>query len=401
MSQSQVYIGRQPILDCNKNLFAYELRFYQGMNPNNHAVEETAALINKVQSDVGFQAVVGSYPSMLHMPSQLLTPATIPEINSDHLLVLEVSTAVLSNVNVLKNIKILKTQGYHFLLDDYAGDEASEKLATITGFAKIRLQRFSAIELREHIVKLHAKGIKVIGDKVDTEEQFAHYKQMGFDFFLGYFFTNPVIANGQKLSGNKLNLLQLLAKVNANDTGFDELSDVISQDVGLSHKLLVAINNPNNDIPIKVEKVSDALKYMGLKRLKFWVNLLMLSSMDDVPAELLTTSLLNAKFCELMAEQAGFSADKETYFLAGMLSNLDAYFKAPIDEIVEALPLNETLINALIHQQGSIGEVLTILKTMQDRAQEAENVTFGDIGIVQISNNFLAASAWAHHAFTS
>ena len=401
MSQSQVYIGRQPILDNNKNLFAYELRFYQGMNPNNHAVEETAALINKVQDDAGFQTVIGSYPSMLHMPAQLLTPASIPEINSDHLLVLEVSTEILKDVEVLKNLKVLKTQGYHFLLDDYSGDEASEKLASITGFAKVRLQRFNAIELRQHVEKLHAKGIKVIADKVDTEEQFSHYKQIGFDFFLGYFFTNPIMVNGQKLSGNKLNLLQLLAKVNAVDTDFDELSEVISQDVGLSHKLLVAINNPNNDIPVKVEKVSDGLKYMGLKRLKFWVNLLMLSSMDDVPAELLTTSLLNAKFCELMAEQGGFNVDKESYFLAGMLSNLDAYFKAPIADIVEALPLSDELNQALIYQQGPIGEVLTILKTMQTNPQEAEGLTFGDIGIVQISNNFLAASAWAHHAFTS
>lgn len=401
MSQSQVYIGRQPILDNNKNLFAYELRFYQGMNPNSHAVAETAALINRVQADVGFQAVVGSYPSMLHMPASLLTPDSIPDLDSDHLLVLEVSTEVLKNVEVLKNLKLLKIQGYHFLLDDYRGDEASTKLATITGFAKIRLDRFNAIELRQHIESLHEKGIKVIADTVDTEEQFAHYKQMGFDYFLGYFFTSPIVANDQKLSGNKLNLLQLLAKVNAPDSDFDDLTEVISQDVGLSHKLLVAINNPANDIPIRVEKIGDGLKYMGLKRLKFWVNLLMLSNMDDVPAELMTTSLLNAKFCELMAEQAGFAVEKDTYFLAGMLSNLDAYFKAPIKEIVDALPLSDELNSALIEQKGSIGEVLNILKVMQNQTKDAETLTFGDMGIVQISNNFIAASAWAQQAVTS
>lgn len=401
MSQSQVYIGRQPILDSQKNLFAYELRFYQGMNPNQHSVEETSALINRVQSDIGFQSVVGSYPSMLHMPSSLLTPESIPDIDSDHLLVLEVSTQVLKNVEVLKNLKNLKTQGYHFLLDDYLGDEAGDKLATITGFAKIKLQRFTAIELRKHVQSLHSKGIKVIADLVDTEEQFEHFKQMGFDYFLGYFFTNPIIANGQKLSGNKLNLLQLLAKVNAVESGFDELSEIISQDVGLSHKLLVAINNPANDIPVRVEKVSDGLKYMGLKRLKFWVNLLMLSSMDDVPAELLTTSLLNAKFCELMAEQSGFASDKDSFFLAGMLSNLDAYFRAPIEEIVDALPLSDELNEALIAQQGPIGEVLHILKMMQNHAKDAEDLSFKALNIVQISNNFLSASAWAQQAYTS
>ena len=401
MSQSQVYIGRQPILDSHKNLFAYELRFYQGMNPNQNSIKETSELINRVQSDVGFQSVVGSYPSMLHMPYSLLTPESIPEIDSDHLLVLEVSTEVLKDVEALKNLKTLKMQGYHFLLDDYLGDEAGDKLATITGFAKIKLRRFSTIELRKQVQNLHSKGIKVIADLVDTEEQFEHFKQMGFDYFLGYFFTNPIMANGQKLSGNKLNLLQLLAKVNAVDSGFEELSEIISQDVGLSHKLLVAINNPANDIPVRVEKVSDALKYMGLKRLKFWVNLLMLSRMDDVPAELLTTSLLNAKFCELMAEQSGFGSDKNAFFLVGMLSNLDAYFRAPIEEIVEALPLSDELNNALVLKQGPMGEVLQILQVMQNQPEDAEDLTFKTLSIVQISNNFLSASAWAQQAYTS
>lgn len=401
MRQSQVYVGRQPVLDGNKNLFAYELRFYEGMNPNGNTVEETAALIANIQTDIGFQAVTGGYPSMLHLPAELLTLEAIPSINTDHLLVLEISTNILKNVDVLRNLKALKAQGYHFLLDDYLGEEADIKLATITGFAKIKLQRFSDLELRTHVDVLHSKGIKVIADMVDTETQYEHYKQLGFDYFLGYFFTNPIVVNGQKLSGNKLNLLQLLAKVNAPDTDFSALSEIISQDVGLSHKMLVAINNPANDIPVRVEKISDGLKYMGLKRLKFWVNLLMLSNMDDVPAELLTTSLLNAKFCELMAEQAGFGEKKETYFLAGLLSNLNAYFRAPIKMVVDALPLSDELNEALISQKGSMGEVLHILKVMQNHTKDAESLMFGDLSIVQISNNFIAASAWAQQAYTS
>lgn len=401
MSQSQVYIGRQPVLDSNKNVFAYELRFYQGMNPNDNTLEETVALISQIQADIGFQAIVGSYSSILHLPVALLTPEAIPKINTSHLLVLEVSIKILKDIEVLKNLKALKAQGHHFILGDYLGDEASTKLASVTGFAKIKLQRFTDLELRTHIDTLHSKGIKVVADMVDTEAQYEHCKQLGFDYFLGYFFTNPTIANGQKLSGNKLNLLQLLAKVNATDTDFNDLSEIISQDVGLSHKLLVAINNPNNDIPVRVESISDALKYMGLKRLKFWINLLMLANMDDVPAELLTTSLLNAKFCELMAEQTGRSAEKETYFLAGMLSNLNAYFRAPIKLVVDALPLSDELNAALISQEGPIGEVLRILKVLQVHTQEAGDLTFGHLNIAQISNNYIVATAWAQSAYTS
>ncbi len=401
MDNSNVYIGRQPILDGNMKLYAYELRFHQGMNPNVQSVSATEELIDKTEEDIGFQAIVGSYPSMLHLPASMLSAEHIDKFTSDHLVVLEVKTDILDKVDILRNLKELKVKGYHFLLDEYTANEACEKLSTITAYAKIRVKDFSEIQLKDMVEHLHEKGIKVIAKAVQSEDEFKHLKQIGFDYFQGYFFTNPTVVNGRKLSGNPLNLLQLMAKVNSPETDFDDLTTVISQDVGLSHKLLMAINHPANDIPVKVENIADGLKYMGLKRLKFWVNLLMLSSLEDVPQELLTTSLLNAKFCELMSSQSGKSHDKDSFFLVGLLSNLDAYFKMPIKEIAEALPLSEELSNALISHDGPMGQVLEILDVLQHRPDEAENLTFEGMGITRISNNFLSAAAWAQQAVTA
>jgi EAL and modified HD-GYP domain-containing signal transduction protein len=398
MRKSEVYVGRQPVLDQNMGLFAYELRFHLGMNPNGHTIPSTEALIDKIENDLGFHALLGSYPCMLHLPTPLLKPESIPQFGSDHLVLLEIGTEVLKDAATLRSLKELKLKGYHFLLDDYIDDAESEKLATITSYVKIKVSHFNELQLHLMVEKLHKKGIKVIADAIQNEEEFDYLKQFDFDYYQGYFFTNPTVINGNKLSGNKLNLLQLMAKVNAPNTQFDELSEIISQDVGLSHKLLMAINHPANDMPVRVEKIADGLRYMGLKRLKFWVNLLMLSNMEDVPQALLTTSLLNAKFCELMAEQGGHGKEKDSYFLAGLLSNLDAYFKTPIIEVAAALPLSDELNRALVKHEGPIGEVLNILKTLQNKADEAEEVSFEGVGIVQISKNFLAAGAWAQEA---
>ncbi|MDX1347869.1 MAG: EAL domain-containing protein [Thiomicrorhabdus chilensis] len=400
MSRSEVFIGRQPVLSSDMNLFAYELWFHQGLNPNGHSVPATEVLIDKIQNDIGFQAIVGSHPSILKLPKSLLKPESIPQFESDHRVILELETDVLNDAETLKNLKALKLKGYHFLLDDCKADTASEKLSTITEYAKIRVNRFSdsEIELRKLVERLQKQGIKVIADMVQNEDQYHHLKQFGFDYFLGYFFTNPTIVNGHKLSGNKLNLLQLMAKVNAPHSDFDELTDILSQDVGLSHKLLMAINHPANDVPVRVEKISDGLKYMGLKRLKFWVNLLMLSNMEDVPQELLTTSLLNAKFCELMALQSGHEHEKDSYFLVGLLFNLDAYFKIPMNEVAMSLPLTPELKEALTQRTGPMGQVLNILSVMQNQTQDAEILEFEGLKIDRISTNFISASAWAQEA---
>jgi EAL and modified HD-GYP domain-containing signal transduction protein len=392
---SEVFIGRQPILDREMHVFAYELQFHLGLNPNKQTIKATIELIKKTEEEIGFQAIVGDHSAMLHLPKELIKKEILPELNPDNHLVLEIPNNVTRDVDVLRSLKELKADGSMIALDDFVDDESSLKLAGISDFVKIDVDNYTEVKLKKMLEDLHAKGVKVIAEKVETEEKFQYLKKLGFDYFQGYFFTNPIIINGQKLSGNKLTLLQLLAKVNDPNTDFDELSAIISHDVALSHKLLVAINNPAARIPIRVESVADALKYMGLKRLKFWVNMLMLSSMNDVPQELLTTSLMRAKFCELLAENSGYSSDKDSFFLVGLFSNLSAFFKIKIEELVAEMPLADDLVDALVDKTGPMGEAINILISMERLNDTLSALQYDGLGIGQLSNNFMAANAWA------
>ena len=398
---SEVFIGRQPVLDTEMNVFAYELQFHQGMNPNEKTLEATEALIKKTQEEVGFQSIVGEHTAMLHLPSQMISLDSLPAFDEDHQLVLEIPNNVLSETNVLRNLKELKSSGSSIALDNFIDDESSVKLASISDFVKIDSDKYNELQLKTMIDDLHAKSVKVIALKVDTEEKFLHLKKLGFDYFQGYFFNNPVIINGQKLTGNKLTLLQLLVKINDPLTDFNELSGIVSQDVALSHKLLIAINNPAAMIPVQVDSVADALRYLGLKRLKFWVNMLMLSSMKDVPKELLTTSLMRAKFCELMADGTGHQREKDAFFLVGLFSNLGAFFKTPIAEIVDDMPLAEDLKEALVNKTGPMGEILKVLVEVENAEASVVNVSFEGLGISDIGAHFMAANAWAQQAMSN
>lgn len=398
---SEVFIGRQPILDRDMHVFAYELQFNQGLNPNKHTLKATEELIKQTEQDIGFQSIIGDHNAMLQLPKELIKKEALPYFEAGKQLVLEIPNNVTKDVNVLRNLKELKADGTSIALNDFIDDESSIKLASISDYVKIDTEAHNEMQLKKMLESLHEKGIKVIAEKVETEEMFLYLKKLGFDYFQGYFFTNPVVINGQKLSGNKLTLLQLLAKVNNPDTDFEELSAIISQDVGLSHKLLVAINNPAAMIPIRVESVADALKYMGLKRLKFWVNMLMLSSMDDVPQELLTTSLMRAKFCELLADTTGSGRDRDSFFLVGLFSNLGAFFKTPIDEIVAEMPLADELKDALVDKEGPMGDALKVLVSIEQASNILDSLKYDGMGITQISNSFMAANAWAQQVIAT
>ncbi|MDX1796129.1 MAG: HDOD domain-containing protein [Hydrogenovibrio sp.] len=395
---SEVFIGRQPILDRNMEVFAYELQFHQGMNPNQATVEASEALLKKTESEIGFQSIIGPHAAMMSLPKSLISSEHLPVLENSEHLVLEIPNDVSKDVEILKTLKELKLAGSAIALSDYIEDDASIKLATISDFVKINNEAHSEMKLKAMIKNLHDQGIKVIAESVETEEMFHYLKKLGFDYFQGHFFTNPVIINGEKLTGNKLTLLQIMAKINDPKTDYSQLSEVLSQDVALSHKLLVAVNNPMTMIPVRVESISDALKYMGLKRLKFWVNMLLLADMGDAPQELLVSSLIRARFCEMLAEKAGHHSEKDTYFLVGLFSALGAFFRTPIETVVEEMPLSESVKQALIDKKGDMGKALICLQNLESTSCNHEDIQYGDIGITDIGNIYMTSTAWAQAA---
>jgi len=49
---SEVFIGRQPVLDRYMNVFSYDLQFYQGLTPSCEAtLQATQSLILKIQDE--------------------------------------------------------------------------------------------------------------------------------------------------------------------------------------------------------------------------------------------------------------------------------------------------------------------------------------------------------------
>jgi len=391
----QVFIGRQPILDTDMKVFAYELQFNHGLNPNEETIEATANLISETDAEIGFKNIVGNHVAMMQLPKDLIKIEGLPNLHSEHPLLLAIPNDVDHDVPLLKNLKALKIEGTGIVLNDYVEDESSERLTSISDFVKVDVSKNTETQLKKILEKLHFKGVKVIADQVETEEMFRYLRKLGFDLFQGYFFTNPVMINGQQLSGNKMTLLQLMAKVNAPETGFEVLSEIIGQDVALTHKLLVAVNNPASMIPIQVESVADALTYMGLKRLKFWVNMLLLSDMDEAPQELMITSLMAARFCEVLAERTGQAQHKDSFFLVGLFSNLGAFFRMPIADILSEMPLGEDIKEALINHIGPMGEALSCLEALEQSQPQPEKMVYQTLTLTEINHIFMSASAWA------
>lgn len=399
---TQLVCSKQPILDQKNQVFSYFFQLQSlGKDKNSQLDEETLHLFSAIFNIEG-SAFLNKNLCFYKAPIDFLRTDLLPPIENKENLVMEIPIACVSNAKALSNLKSVRALGVQFCLDDYDGSEGANKLLSICSYAKINPDRWGSDQKVLALKSaLETRNITPILMNIDTEESQRHYQALGFGLFQGYFFTNPIITENASLSANHLSLVRLMGQINDPDTDFATLSDIISRDVGLSHKLLTAINHPSNNLPIYVDSINTAVKYMGLRRLKFWVNMMVLSNMDDSPRELMVTSLVRAKFLENLAENTQHKVEKDAYFLVGLFSTLNAFFRTSMIDIIEELPLSDKVKSALIDLKGAMGEALHTVKQLEQGSTDLQSIKFEDQGIMEISMHYMKSNAWAHQILDS
>ncbi|MEN8259955.1 MAG: hypothetical protein ABFS02_05105 [Pseudomonadota bacterium] len=101
--------------------------------------------------------------------------------------------------------------------------------------------------------------------------------------------------------------------------------------------------------------------------------------------------MIRAKMCELLATRAGENSDN--FFLVGMLSNLDGLIDAPMEDILETLPLAEDLKHAILIKEGIKGEALQC--TISYERWQIADIRFQNLNRGEIREAYLESIEWA------
>ena len=131
----------------------------------------------------------------------------------------------------------------------------------------------------------------------------------------------------------------------------------MATDVAMSVKALRFVNSAAAGLTTKVDSIQHASVLLGRDTLRSWTSLTLMSALDDKPAELVSLALSRAKFCALVARHLS-APNPDTYYAVGMLSLLDVMFDAKMPDIVEQLPVDDTIRGALLGLDGPITDVL-------------------------------------------
>jgi c-di-GMP phosphodiesterase len=362
MSEAVPLLARQPIFDGNMKVVAYELLCRNSdlkfISTTDGDAASSQVLLNAF-TELPIEQVVGSHKAFVNFTRTLLT--TPPPFNRQKL-VIEVLEGQRVDAAMLHSLKQLREQGYTIALDDFELDDNSENLVAYADIVKLDVLSLSPEKLQYHIDYLKPFAITLIAEKVETYEMFEQCKALGFDLFQGYFLAKPRVITGRKISENKQSVLQLLSALQDQDAPIEKIERMIARDTLLSFKLLRLVNSAAFGLSRNVESLRQAIILLGLNKLRNWVNLLALSNLSGKPHELSVAALTRARMCEMLALKINQRNRPDAYFTVGLLSTLDAFLDAPLEELLSNLSLSETLNKAMLSYAGPEGMVLKVVR---------------------------------------
>ena len=352
-----VFVGRQPIYDNKLQVVGYEMLFHQYDAGQAEFVEYdyvSSRVMMNTFVEVGVERLVGNGLAFVHFDRSMFedgkqSSAKYPRI------VAVIKDNESSDKNVLKTANELSKLGYQIALDDVSDTKLNRSFLKHIDFVRLNVHGIEADELQEYVSAVKKLSVKTVAQNIETLDMYDKCRELGFDYFHGLFLSRPNIASGSKLPASRLAILRLLAKLHEPDIEFSDLDEIVQNDVALSYRILRVINSVFYTKTKKIESIHQALVLLGIKRIKDWVSMLALSKAADKPQDLVLTALERAKMCELIALR---EYHKETGFIIGLFSLIDALLDMPLEEIVSSLPLSDEIQAALINHEGKLGEVL-------------------------------------------
>ena len=230
-------------------------------------------------------------------------------------------------------------------------------LLEVAHYVKLDVQAFTRDQLAEQVAELEPYNVKLIAARIEDHHTFEFCKEIGFDYFQGYFFCRPRTVAGHGIPANRLAQMRMMAVLQDPDCELEDLERAISNDLGLSVRLLRWINSAYFLLPRKVSSVREALILLGVRNVRSWALLMTLAGIEDQPSELIRTAMTRAKMCELVA-QALDRPDTDAHFTVGLFSVVDAFMNTSMQDVLSELPLSPEVSDALLERSGHLSEVL-------------------------------------------
>jgi EAL and modified HD-GYP domain-containing signal transduction protein len=244
--------------------------------------------------------------------------------------------------------------------------------------------------------------VRLLAEKVETRDDFLKCRDLGFEYFQGYYFARPSIIEKKRIEGDASILLKLM-RLLSEDADLTEIEHSFYKSPGLIYKLLLLVNSVVIGMREKIQTIRHAVAILGRRRIKQWVQLALFAADDSsgMMNPLVEMAAVRASFMEQLAcrhpQLKGNRDAPDQAFMVGILSLLETIYDISIDEVVAVLNLSMEVKSALISRAGPYGRILALAESMERTLIEVTPDMIEDLGLTQ--NDILTAQVKAYQWF--
>ncbi|MFP4145066.1 MAG: EAL and HDOD domain-containing protein [Phycisphaeraceae bacterium] len=366
--KDEIFVARQPVFDLDRQVHGYELLF-RGSRENHFTGGDgdTASLhtLNNALHLMGLPSLTGQKPAFVNFTRKLILDGVHTLLPSD-LAVIEILEDVPHDREVLDACAAMKDEGYRLAMDDCSAVTPDSPLWEMVDIVKVDFMKCTPNERYELADRCRARGVAALAEKVETEQHFQEARSAGYSYFQGYFFCRPEIRSGRDLRASQVPYLRFLQQINEEQIDYDALEQTVKQDASLSYKLLRYLNSAALGLAQRVTSIHHALVLLGEEPLRKWGSLVALTGLaDQCPSELMVTCLSRGQFCERVGALAGRDDAGGALFLLGLLSGLNAVLGRPMREVLQDVPVDADIRDALLGRQTPTGALYSLARACE------------------------------------
>jgi c-di-GMP-related signal transduction protein len=378
------HVARQPIFDKNLNLYGYELLFRDGALSFPADVSgdtATSELLSSTFLTSDIYTYTGVKKAFVNFTRNHLVNR-IPLLFPREITVVEILEDVSPEAEVVAACREIAQKGFTIALDDFVYRAELKPLIALSEIVKIDFRNTSPERISAYFNLLNRDKKRMLAEKVETYEEFKRGRDMGFQYFQGYFFARPEVIQGRTLSTPEIHLLRLMAAVQGRELDFDQIENHIKRDITVSYKLLRYINSAYFRRLQEITAIKQAILLLGEVGIRRFVSLMAMARLaKGKPQELANLSAIRARFCELLGDRLGPGENAGELFTVGLFSLIDAIMDDSMENILQKLPLSQGIKEALLGQNGPLGEVLQVVLAYERGGWRALSELCGRVGI--------------------
>lgn len=372
-SEQKHLIGRQPILNRNEQICAYELLFRSAQSLDaaavNDASQATANVILNTLSGFGVRQILGKHRGFINLEFDILMSDSLELLPKD-LVVLELLETIEVTPVLFERCRELKEKGFTLALDDHVFSPVYEELYQIVDIVKVDLFVTPVETLGPTLERYRTYPFELLAEKVETKDEFLRCLDLGFDYFQGYYFAKPALIEKKKIDEGGVALLKLMRHL-SDDADIGEIEKIFRSNPGLTYKLLLLVNSVSFAGLQKIKTVRHALSMLGRSHIKRWVQLALFATdgSQNTDNPLMEMAAVRGSLMEQMAtacpQLRGIKEAPDQAFMTGILSLLEAIYDIPIQKISEELNLSDDVQQALTSRTGIYGNLLDMAEALE------------------------------------